>query len=330
MVQASYLIFGGLLVAGLVTAVLLGGILGTSTTAVVTQPSSPSPSPPTPPTPPPPSPAPGPSPPISSGTIVSWVTGDSVLGLTSTHPLSYNCSYTIVVPQGAVNRSLVEACYSANLSAIIADSDFLCGVIGVANNETTVLTVTCPANCSFAATIVARMEDPGICNLGTISTFVENSLLKPQTTQTGAPPQLDRINQRYPPLDGIFNYTSDGSAFVDAPIIYVADTGVDTAHADFATGRVLGRLDFTAATPTTGDCNGHATAVASQAIGVTVGVAKGAAVMDLRVATCDGLATYSSLLAAMLYLETLGDTGRKVTLVPPSRLAYPCCTDCHH
>ncbi len=108
------------------------------------------------------------------------------------------------------------------------------------------------------------------------------------TTQTGAPAHLDRVDQRTRELDGKFS--DDGSTAV--PTIYVLDSGLNTRHAEFG-GRASVAHIFAPPDPDEpagdapfgADCNGHGTHVAGIAAGATRGVAKTAKIVAIKVTT---------------------------------------------
>lgn len=105
---------------------------------------------------------------------------------------------------------------------------------------------------------------------------------------------LDRVDQRYLPLDAQYVYRNDGSGVH----VYVIDTGVRSTHVELA-GRV--RPGFTAISDGQGteDCYGHGTHVAGTIAGATVGVAKDALIHPVRVLGCDGFGTDSGVIAGM-------------------------------
>jgi subtilisin family serine protease len=133
-----------------------------------------------------------------------------------------------------------------------------------------------------------------------------------QTTQTGAPWGLDRIDQRNLPLPGNFTlgnlngapstntliynngsytYTTTG-ANVNA---YILDSGIRASHQEFA-GRIKSIQDFINDGKNGEDCNGHGTHVAGIVGGSTYGVAKNVNIHSIRVLGCSGSSANSSTL----------------------------------
>jgi subtilisin family serine protease len=90
-----------------------------------------------------------------------------------------------------------------------------------------------------------------------------------------------------------YAWTSTGSG-VD---VYVVDSGIQAAHTEFANGNVAAGVDyaggdgFAPTNPCGGFGNyfggGHGTAVASAIGGRTVGVARGATLIPVKVFSCD-------------------------------------------
>jgi hypothetical protein len=105
---------------------------------------------------------------------------------------------------------------------------------------------------------------------------------------------IDRVDQRYLPLDAQYVYRNDGSGVH----VYVIDTGVRSTHVELA-GRV--RPGYTVINDGLGteDCYGHGTHVAGTIAGATVGVAKDALIHPVRVLGCDGFGTDSGVIAGM-------------------------------
>ncbi|TVP55599.1 MAG: S8 family peptidase [Halomonadaceae bacterium] len=138
-------------------------------------------------------------------------------------------------------------------------------------------------------------------------------------TQNNATWGLDRVDQRFLPLDNQFTYPAQGG---EGSNIYIIDTGLRETHNDF-TGRVIeGRnfavndtgllglgglpligplLNFGGETDSSDvtDCNGHGTHVASTAMGTEFGVAKGANVSGIRVLDCAGAGSNADVIAGV-------------------------------
>jgi subtilisin family serine protease len=113
------------------------------------------------------------------------------------------------------------------------------------------------------------------------------------TTQSGATWGLDRIDQRDRPLNGTYTYTPTGAGVR----VYVVDTGIRFAHAEFG-GRATSGYDAVDG-GTADDCNGHGTHVAGTVGGTTYGVAKGVSIVGVRVLDCSGNGTNSGVIAGM-------------------------------
>lgn len=127
--------------------------------------------------------------------------------------------------------------------------------------------------------------------------FVEQDATVSQTgTQTNPPDHLDRIDQRSLPLNQVYNYPNTGAARV-----YVVDSGVRATHVQFG-GRVEAGRNVVNPALDTADCqgsanpNGHGTGVASLIAGASLGVAKSAVIVPVKVAACsaNGLPSYIS------------------------------------
>jgi aqualysin 1 len=105
---------------------------------------------------------------------------------------------------------------------------------------------------------------------------------------------LDRIDQRYLPLDGYFGYNSAGTGVT----AYIIDTGIRRSHREF-TGRAMVGYDAIGDGYNGLDCNGHGTHVAGTVGGFTYGVAKNVALVGVRVLNCSGSGTNSGVIAGV-------------------------------
>jgi subtilisin family serine protease len=115
-----------------------------------------------------------------------------------------------------------------------------------------------------------------------------------QVSQTGAPWGLDRIDQRYLPLNGTYSYLASGQGVT----VYVVDTGIRATHTEFA-GRVPAGFSSVQDGWGTSDCNGHGTHVAGTIGGKTWGVAKGVNLVPVRVLDCNGIGSSGSVAAGL-------------------------------
>lgn len=118
----------------------------------------------------------------------------------------------------------------------------------------------------------------------------ERSFVSTQNSPTWG---LDRIDQRYLPLDSKYRYEQKAGN-VRA---YVIDSGIDTDHPDFG-GRVLNM--YSASGGSGNDCEGHGTHVAGTIGSSTYGVAKSVQLRSVKVTTgCTDEMTTAALLAGI-------------------------------
>lgn len=143
----------------------------------------------------------------------------------------------------------------------------------------------------------AQLSEEGLKRLSNdprVAYIEENGIVQLNTTQSGAPWGLDRIDQRSNTLNGTYIYTNTGLG-VHA---YIVDTGIRRTHTQF-TGRMGNGYDAVTAGGTANDCNGHGTHVAGTVGGTTYGVAKRATMHPVRVLDCNGSGSYAGVIAGI-------------------------------
>ncbi|WP_420130001.1 S8 family serine peptidase [Longimicrobium sp.] len=114
-----------------------------------------------------------------------------------------------------------------------------------------------------------------------------------RATQTAVPWNLDRIDQRNLPLNGVYNPIGTPGTGVHA---YVIDTGILATHAQFG-GLASNVFDATGGNGT--DCNGHGTHVAGIIGAASYGVANQVRLRGVRVLNCTGSGTASGVIAGV-------------------------------
>ena len=140
---------------------------------------------------------------------------------------------------------------------------------------------------------VAFITEDGAIAVGTpdgtpiVMTPDPNAGLNPQPQASWG---LDRIDQRYLPLNKLYAYLNNGEG-VNA---YVIDTGILPTHREFS-GRASAIYDFDREGNGI-DCNGHGSHVAGTLGGRTFGVAKKVRLFGVRVLNCQGTGAWSDVI----------------------------------
>lgn len=108
---------------------------------------------------------------------------------------------------------------------------------------------------------------------------------------------LDRIDQLKRRLNGEYNYHATAG---EGCVVYVIDSGIDVSHPEFE-GRASVLADITGEAAIGSDPVGHGTHVAGTVAGKTVGVAKRATVVGIRVLDSKGRGNGGGVLTAINY-----------------------------
>lgn len=142
------------------------------------------------------------------------------------------------------------------------------------------------------------------------TSVVPAQTLSASVTQPSPTWGLDRIDQVTLPLDGAYNYESDGSGVT----AYIVDTGIRASHNEFA-GRVQRGADCTSGTCVQGgnvDGHGHGTHVSGTVGGTTYGVAKKVTLIPVQVLNAAGSGTNSGVIAGLNWIVTHHTSGPAV------------------
>ncbi|MDX1626077.1 MAG: S8 family serine peptidase, partial [Wenzhouxiangellaceae bacterium] len=137
-----------------------------------------------------------------------------------------------------------------------------------------------------------------------VAMVAQDSIVETTSIQTAVPSWgLDRIDQRDLPLDDTFQWVDDPS--VSDVHVYVLDTGIRSTHEDFGVRvDVVNSYDVFTGGPVAEDCHGHGTHVAGIVGGSDHGVAKNVTLHPVRVLSCSGSGSVSTVLAGIDWLTT--------------------------
>lgn len=143
----------------------------------------------------------------------------------------------------------------------------------------------------------AKLSDAAVASLRAdpVVSYVEpDQVYTIVTTQSGATWGIDRIDQRALPLSGTYSYSNTGAGVT----AYIIDTGIRFDHAEFG-GRAVTGFDAVTSGGNAADCHGHGTHVSGTVGGSTYGVAKGVALVAVRVLDCGGSGSTSGVIAGI-------------------------------
>ncbi len=134
----------------------------------------------------------------------------------------------------------------------------------------------------------------------------QNTTVHLTDTQTDPPNHgLDRIDQ-LTGLDRSYTYPTTAADVR----MYVIDTGIYAAHADFG-GRVSPGINVHNGGPGTDDCDGHGTHVAGIAGSTSYGVAKGVTLVPVNVFGCANNATAATVIAGVDWVTSHHNAGER-------------------
>ena len=152
-------------------------------------------------------------------------------------------------------------------------------------------------NTSYTVTVVA------INAVGTSDASVRSETFSPASSEAtrsiATTWGLDRIDEHARISDGYMSYAGRGEGIR----VYIVDTGVRASHAEF-TGRVEPGYSVIDDGLNTEDCHGHGTHVASSAVGTTLGIARAAKLVPVRVFGCSGSGLTSDIIDGLNWIAS--------------------------
>jgi len=152
----------------------------------------------------------------------------------------------------------------------------------------------------FVETILSKREDvkfvEEIVPVKADSVIPPFNLVK-RTTQTSAPYNLDRIDQKNFPLDGKYSYPNNAGSESN---VYVLDTGIFVSNVEFE-GRASHGGTFCDGCSSTDD-HGHGTNVAGVIGGKRFGVAKKTKLIAIKILNQNGQGTSATLVAGLSFV----------------------------
>lgn len=169
-------------------------------------------------------------------------------------------------------------------------------ILGEANNDP-----TCSEDFKRSKTTVRLRPGPYTVLLTGVGieqgTFTLQSSAKIPQTLSLVPWGLDRIDQRQLPLDDQYKVPELGTNGAGISV-YVLDSGVRGSHEEFE-GRVTDGFDFVSHSQVVKDCTGLGTSAAGVIAGKTLGVAKAAKIVSVRIIDCDNKAQINHVTSAL-------------------------------
>ncbi|MER6445692.1 peptidase S8 [Streptomyces venezuelae] len=151
----------------------------------------------------------------------------------------------------------------------------------------------------FAASLTAAQLKTVRATSGVTAVAEDATVTAPPAPATGIGTKspahswgLDRIDQRFLPLDNDFSANRSGQGVT----AYILDSGIDFRHAEFG-GRARPGFDAIGDGRNGLDCNGHGTHVAGTVGGETFGVARKVNLVSVRVLGCDNRGAWSGIIA---------------------------------